>query len=100
MRWHLGPIPDEFTPDCSWRPIREPGPAVMQLFAVPIGIVAFLAVFAGWRQFGVSPSITIHGLSEAVLFLVGLLISFPLLFLVHELLHAVVHPAAAVRLQQ
>lgn len=90
MRFHLGPIPHEFEPDGSWRPIREPGPVVMQFIAVPIGIgVAFLVGYC-WHIIGLSPVRFQAPHPGLVLFL--FLLSFVVLILVHELLHAVVHP--------
>ena len=91
MRLHLGPIPDAFTPDSSWRPIREPGPLVMQLFAIPIGIGMALLVGYCWQWLRLSSSFHVSK-GHAVFFLVGLVLSFPMLIVVHELLHAIVHP--------
>jgi Putative zincin peptidase len=91
MRFHLGSIPDEFTPDGSWRPIREPGPAVMQLFAVPIGVGMAALVMYSWHRIGVSISLHVES-SNAAFFRGCLLLSVPALIVVHELLHAVVHP--------
>jgi hypothetical protein len=91
MRLRLGPIPDEFTPDSSWRPIREPGPIVTQICALPLGIGAAVLAAYCWHKVGTSASFQISG-SHAVLFLVALVLSFPTLIVVHELLHAIVHP--------
>lgn len=91
MRFHLGSIPDEFTPDSSWRPIREPGPIVLQLFAVPIGLGVALLMGYGWHLVGVTISLRFES-RHALHFLVALVLSFPALIVVHELLHAIVHP--------
>lgn len=92
MKFHLGAIPeDDFEPDDSWRAMREPGPFLMQLFALPIAI-ALLAVFAFlWTRF-----VTIEPLpilqEHPTLFGLAAIASFPLLIIVHELLHAAAHP--------
>ena len=91
MRIHIGPIPDEFTPDNSWRPIREPAPVMMQVLATPIGLAVFLAVLYCWHRIGASSPLQLHG-SRAALLLVALFLSFPLLIIIHEILHALVHP--------
>jgi hypothetical protein len=91
MRFNLGPIPEEFTPDGSWRPLREPSPLVMQFFALPLGLgMAFVAGY-GWHLVGMPGSIQIDARYSG-LFLLALLLCFPALILFHELLHAVVHP--------
>lgn len=93
MRLHLGPIPDEFSPDGTWHPIREPGPLVMQLVAVPLGLGIALLFSWGWHRAGVTAAMLLKalpGLRAGPLWL--LLLSLPVLVVVHELLHAAVHP--------
>ena len=63
----------------------------MQFFAVPIGLGAAVLVGYCWHRVGVPASVHFEG-RYAILFLVSLLLSFPALIVVHELLHAVVHP--------
>jgi len=90
MQFHLGGIPDarDFVPDESWKPLREPGPWLMQLLALPIGFGAFAAI--GFLWFWTTPlSLTRF---ESPDFLVCALISFVPLIAIHELIHAVVHP--------
>jgi hypothetical protein len=65
MRFHLGPIPSDFTPDDCWRPLREPGPFVMQLCALPIGVGLMLAIGYCWR-FHVATSIHFGRRQEAI----------------------------------
>jgi hypothetical protein len=91
MRFHLGAIPEDFEPDGSWRPIHEPNPIVMQFFAVPIGLGVALFVGYCWHWLGVLTTVHFRA-GHAAFFLVALLLSFPALIIVHELLHAVVHP--------
>ena len=91
MRLHLGAIPDEFTPDESWRPIREPGPLVMQAFALPIGLAVAFLVGYGWYLLETPTSLHFQQ-GQSIPFLIGVLLSMPALVVVHELLHAIVHP--------
>lgn len=93
MKFHLGKIPEsDFKPDESWTPLREPTPWLMQLCALPIGLVVAFAVGYGW-------SFILHDLPPlrlagrgAVVALISFLLSFPLLIVVHEFIHAWVHP--------
>jgi hypothetical protein len=97
MKFHIGAIPeDDFEPDDSWRAMREPGPLLMQLFALPIAI-ALLAIFAFlWMRFVRMEPLPI--LQESpVLFGLAVIASFPLLIFVHELFHAVAHPGYGLR---
>jgi hypothetical protein len=90
MRFRLGPIPEEFEPDDSWRPLREPGEIVMQIFATPLGLGAAAAVAWAWHNAGVP--LSIHFAPGDVWLPAAIILSFPLLIFVHELLHAVVYP--------
>ena len=90
MRLHLGAIPDEFTPDESWRPLREPGPILMQFLAFPIGIAVAGAVGYCWYLTGL-PAGRLKQ-DEFLVLLIGIVLSIPVLVVVHELLHAVAHP--------
>jgi hypothetical protein len=91
MRFHVGPIPDDFAPDDAWRPIREPGPFMVQLFAAPVGIGAALLANYAWHR--VAPPASFD-FAESHLTLVSwaIVLSFPALILFHELAHAFVHP--------
>jgi hypothetical protein len=91
MRFHLGPIPDEFAPDESWQRIREPGPVLVQFLALPLGVLMAGLIGYGWSRAGVPASLHFES-RHALLLLVALLLSFPALIIVHELLHAVVYP--------
>src|SRR5262245_37172423 len=93
MRLHLGPVPDEFSPDSSWRAIREPDPILLQVIALPVA--AFVAVLVGfaWSRVGLPTSLLFPGpFPVLVLFNVALALSIPALIVAHELLHAIVHP--------
>ncbi len=91
MRFHLGAIPGspEFVPDASWRSLRQaPSPGLENLLALPIGIVATAVVAALW--FLVTPVSDIVPPMSLPIFL----LAFAGLVVVHELLHALVHPMA------
>ncbi len=89
MRFHLGAIPEtpDFSPDASWKPLREPTPWVVQLLALPVGIVACVAVGALW--FLLTPLRDVSFDSPDMM-LGALVVIIPL----HELIHAAVHPRA------
>ena len=91
MRFHLGAIPDspDFVPDAPWRALRQrSSPMVENLLAAPIGIVAAVIVGALW--FLVTPLRDIMPAMSVPVFL----LFFAGLVIVHELIHALVHPMA------
>jgi len=87
MRFRLGSVPadPEFSPDSSWRPLREPTLWVLQLVAFPLGVVAFIAVGGLWIL--VTPLRLISFDSVWLL-----LIAFVGIVPIHELIHTAVHP--------
>jgi hypothetical protein len=88
MRLHVGPIPEspDFIPDDSWKALREPSPWMFQLLALPIGLaVAALFVFL-WLL------LTPVGDLEPSASLGMFLLSFAGIVVVHELVHALIHP--------
>jgi hypothetical protein len=87
MQFHLGAVPEsqDFTPDSPWKPLREPGPILMQCFALPLGIVACGAVVGLWLL--LTP-VAKNPVASPILLALGILAIFP----VHEMLHALVHP--------
>jgi hypothetical protein len=92
MQFRLGRIPDarDFVPDQTWKPLREPGPWLMQLFALPLGLAAFVSI--GWLWFWATP---LNGKCfESPAFLNLGLFSFIPMVVVHELIHAAVHPGS------
>jgi len=90
MRFHIGAIPEapDFSPDAPWRPLREPTPWVMQLVALPIAIAVALIVALLWSQMMLMRQI------EAILSIPFILFSFAGIVVIHELIHALVHPMA------
>lgn len=84
MRFRVGSIPEcpEFVVDDSWMPLREPTPWMMQLIAVPIGIFVCAIFVLLWAAIGVSPE---SNPGITILSVIGMIV-------IHELLHAAVHP--------
>jgi hypothetical protein len=89
MRLHLGAIPESegFALDESWKPLREPGPVLMQCFALPLGIAACGVLVLLWIH--LTPVAKTPDVSPILLGAVMVAI-FP----VHEIIHAAVHPGA------
>ncbi len=90
MRFHVGAIPatPDFSPDESWKPLREPTPWIMQSIACPIGFGVAGAVAVLWF------TLTPLEFPTEVLSVTEFLLSFAALIVVHELIHAAVHPKA------
>jgi len=90
MRLHFGAIPSspDFTPDTSWKPLRQPSPWMALLVALPIGIVAAGVVAVLWLA--MTP-LQVHDVTSTMS-LCGFLISFAGMVVVHELIHVAVHP--------
>src|SRR5688572_8558832 len=91
MRFHLGAIPSspDFVPDAPWRSLPQPpSPWMENLLALPIGVVAAVTVAALW--FLVTP---LRDITPAMS-LPAFLLLFAGLVVVHELIHALVHPMA------
>jgi hypothetical protein len=86
MRFHIGAVPE--TPDFitdGWKPLREPGPILMQVFALPIGLATSALMVLAWLC--LTP-VANHPAAPILWMCLGLLFLFP----AHELLHAIVHP--------
>lgn len=90
MRFHIGAIPSspDFVPDASWRSLRERPTWLENLLALPIGVAAAAMVAALW--FLLTP---LRDITPAMS-LPAFLLSFAGLVVVHELIHALVHPMA------
>ena len=90
MRFHLGaiPSPPDFVPDAWWRSLRQPSPWLEKLLVLAIGVVAAVVVAALW--FLVTP---LRDVTPAVS-LPAFLLSFAGIVVVHELIHALMHPMA------
>jgi hypothetical protein len=88
MRFHLGAIPHspDFAPHAPWNSVREPPPWLMQLIALPIGIVSALSVGVLWHL--ITP---LRGGAMVVTPLGALLVLVASVG-VHELVHASAHP--------
>src|SRR5687767_3267674 len=91
MRFHFEAIPGspDFVPDAWWRSLRQaPSPMLENLLALPIGVVAAAVVAALW--FLVTP---LRDITPAMS-LPTFLLLFAGLVVVHEGIHALVHPMA------
>src|SRR6266516_4841603 len=90
MRFHLGAIPSspDFVPDTSWKSLREPIPWLAQFIALPIGVVA--AALVGVLWFTMTPL----RIAAPKVPLPAFLLSFAGIIVIHELIHAAVHPMA------
>ncbi|MCD6050494.1 MAG: hypothetical protein K0Q55_1897 [Verrucomicrobia bacterium] len=88
MRFHVGPIPEspDFIPDGSWKALREPSPWMFQLLALPIGIGTGLLFLFLWSR--LTPLNDVASDGSIGLFL----LNFAGIVVVHELLHALIHP--------
>lgn len=91
MRFHLGALPDNFEPDEHWRPIVEPAPWMFQVLATPISLASGALFFYLWHRFLEFEKPHIPSGWETA-WLVAMVISFPVLIMVHELIHAVFYP--------
>jgi hypothetical protein len=89
MRFHIGavPKPESSEPQPGiWNPIRfDFEPMIAQLFAIPLGGIFFVIV--GWLWIHFTPV-----MKNAVVNLAVLIVSMFVLFPIHELVHAVMHP--------
>jgi hypothetical protein len=90
MRFHLGGIPEpkDFVPDETWKSLREPGPWLMQVFALPLGFVTFVLVGFLWL---LTTNLELGVLDSPGFLALGLASFIPLIVL-HELIHAMIHP--------
>jgi hypothetical protein len=92
MRFHIGaiPPPESDTPPGEWTPLRHDfGPLVMQLFAWPIGGLAFVIV--GWLWLHGTQVMKHLGNNPNAL-LAELIVAMFTFIPIHELLHAITHP--------
>lgn len=91
MRFHIGPVPETPWQDGeeTWRPIREPGPVLFQVLALPLAFgVLFVLAVIWWRLPLQEINVVIAGWKDALAAL-GLMAA---VIGVHELLHALVMP--------
>ena len=90
MRFHFGAVPEspDFSPDASWKPMREPRPWLIQFIALPIGIVTTAFVWILWDGF---TPVRLNPFTMELVPLVALCLGLPV---VHELIHAALHPGA------
>lgn len=91
MKFHVGSLPDNFEPDESWRSIVEPSPLLLQVVATPVAVAGGFLFFFLWHQL-VDLEYPHIPAGYEVAWQVAILASFPLLIIVHELLHALTYP--------
>ena len=91
MKFHLGSLPDDFDPDETWHSIVEPNPLLMQFVALPIALVTAGLFFYLWNLISSFESLHVPAGWE-IATQVGIIVSFPLLILIHECLHAICYP--------
>jgi sterol desaturase/sphingolipid hydroxylase (fatty acid hydroxylase superfamily) len=94
MRFHIGavPKPESSEPQPGiWTPLRfDFGPRLVQLFAIPLGGIVFVIV--GWLWIHFTPVMkNLNGVNPNVL-VVELIAAMLVLFPIHELVHAFMHP--------
>jgi hypothetical protein len=92
MRFHVGPIPEDFSPDESWRRLREPNLWLMQLLALPVGLVAMVLVAFCWQWILSAREVRITGSGTPEALMLEVVAVFVGVLVVHELLHGAVHP--------
>lgn len=98
MRFRYGPIPEDeaFQPEAQgWSGIREPGPLILIILAIPVGILLMVAtgyaisqVWEGGIQAIIQEVLEQSGPDPFLVFLAVSVISIP----VHELVHLFTHP--------
>lgn len=90
MQLRVGPPPNlpEFVPSSPWIALREPTPWVFQLCALPLGVAASLALGVLWFLLTPLSGPAFVSMFDSIL----PFLSFGPLIVVHELIHAVVHP--------
>ena len=88
MRFHYGPFPEdaEFQPEAQgWRSIKEPGPLLVQVLAIPVALVVFLSLVTAITLLSAGePGLVIFSGKAIVL----LLVIIP----IHELVHLLCQP--------
>src|SRR5688572_13064520 len=101
MRLHVGPVPDnpDFHPvEEGWRPLREPSAGIFSLVGGGVGILVGAVMAALWalilqREMKFEAHyLAGTGWGEVLLLLATPILGIVLLIVVHELIHAAVHP--------
>jgi hypothetical protein len=91
MQWHVGPVPeDDFAPGPEWRQLDEPSPEELLKLAANYGAVAGCLLILGWIF--LTPLLADGFRWPSVADFMLAAPAFAALVLVHELLHASLHP--------
>ena len=89
LRRGAPPVDEDFDPEAEgWSAIREPGPLLLQVLAIPLLVLCVGAVAAAFHW--LSP-IDLDDMMERLGGL-GLLLAIVAIIVVHELIHALAHP--------
>lgn len=94
MKFHLGAVPEaaDFYPDVDgWSSIREPGPILMQVIAIPVAFL-LLILLSVLFVLAVPGQFHDHRIMTLTFPLVPMVIILVLLIPVHELIHAFCTP--------
>ena len=99
MRFHFGapPLDDDFQPEeDGWLPLREPGPLLVNVLAIPFGVLAAMGLALGWdlpaRLAIVADGSELGRLLFAAFLLVALAVSLLGIIAAHELIHGLAYP--------
>jgi hypothetical protein len=87
MRVHFGAVPKAkgFNFSGEWTPLWEPGPVLMQMIALPLGMVVSGLLLAAWLR---ATPVATNPVSRPFRLMTALALLVP----VHEALHLIIHP--------
>lgn len=90
MRFHRGLPPDEFESTVGWNALREPSASGLARVSAPVGLILCFGALAGWHLLDVPVlgALQVRGVADVLTLILG----FTLLIVVHELVHAGLHP--------
>ena len=91
MRFQAGLPSDEFESTIGWQALREPAVQNIARETRVLSFALLCVVAISWYLLGVSP-LRFFRVEGGILGLLALLISFVLLIIFHELIHASIHP--------
>ncbi len=95
MRFHLGPIPEEFAPNSDWQALNEPEPKLFVRRAIVYaGLPGFALTFTAWNLLGFRIGDIFRDLGFRRQAMVGLCF-YVVLIVVHEAIHLCLHPKQA-----
>lgn len=98
MRFHLGSPPSspDFHPEQSgWTALREPRPALLNLFGLPFSLLAWVLLIVAWNReltFAMSADSSVVGRFSPWLYILVPLFGLLVVIAAHELIHATGFP--------